>query len=92
MNDTEEILEHPHVIVQYTDCKYGLTKTKNEIYKPSHTMSIDLDLVLAYEKVVEESKHIMVQKWVLVHADEKKNDKLSTITPIEREIFNVMRK
>ena len=87
MNDTEEILEHPHVIVQYTGCKFDLTKIKKEIYKLSHTMSTDLDLVLAYEKLVEESKHIIVQKWVLGHADEKKNDKLSTIAPIEREIF-----
>jgi len=49
-----------------------------------HTMSTGLDLILAYayEKLVEESKHTIVQKWVLGHAGEKK-DKLSTITPIE---------
>ena len=35
----EEMPEHPHVIVQYMDCKGGLTKFEKEIHKPSHTMS-----------------------------------------------------
>ena len=44
------MLEHPHVIVQYRDCKGGLTKLEKEVYEPSDMiMSIDMDLALAYK-------------------------------------------
>jgi len=43
------MLEHPQIIFQYMDCKSGLIKLKKDVYKPSHTMSTGMDLVLAYK-------------------------------------------
>ena len=62
--DIEKMLEHPHLIVQYMDCKGGLTKLEKEIYKPSHTMSTYINLILAYKKLIKDSKHTMILKWV----------------------------
>jgi len=47
LRDADDILENPHVIGQYMDCKEGLTKLEKKIYKLSHMMSTDMGLVLA---------------------------------------------
>jgi len=39
-------------------------------------MNTDMDLMLAYNKPVKESKHTIVQKWALGHADKKKKRQL----------------
>ena len=54
------------------DCNGGLLKLEKEMYKPSHTLNTDMDLMLAYNKPVKDSKHTIVQKWALGHADKKK--------------------
>ena len=51
-----------------------------------------MDLVLAYKKLIKDSKHTIILKWVLGHDDEKKKTKPTTITPIEHEILHMMRK
>jgi len=85
LKDAKEMLEHPHVIVQCMDCNGGLTKLEKDIYNPSHTMSTDMDLVLVYKKLIKDSKHTIILKWVLGQAEEKKKAKPTTITPIEHE-------
>ena len=55
-------MDHPHVIIQYMDCKGGLIKFEKEVYKPSHTMSTGMDLVLAYKKLIKDSKHTLILK------------------------------
>ena len=62
-----------------------MTKLEKEIFRPVNTMSTDMDLVLVYKKLIKESKHTIVLKWVIGHADEKKKAKPLTITLIEQE-------
>ena len=50
LKDVDEMLEHPHVIVQYMDCQGDLTKPEIDVYKPSQTMSAYMDVVLVYKK------------------------------------------
>ena len=65
------------------DC--SLKNTNKSISTPSQTMGTDMDIVMAYHKLRDESKHTVRGEWVLGHADDKKKDKPKTITDMEIE-------
>ena len=83
--DADNILQHPHTIHQYMDCKAGLETLEQPLFKPSQTMAPDMDVVMAYRDLRSRIKHSLQAEWVMGHADTKKKDKPETITPIEHE-------
>ena len=67
------------------DWKGGLTKLEAEIYKPRQTIDTDTDIVMAYKLLLRNTKHTVIHRWVLGHADEKKKDKPAYNTTMEQE-------
>jgi len=55
-------------------------------------MSTDMDLVLACKKLVQKSKHTIVQKWVVAHDDKKKMINHQQSLHLKERTLNVMRK
>ena len=80
--DANSTLSKPHNISQHMDCESALKRIKGKILKPSHTMENDMDLILAYKKLQDESIHTVRHEWVMGHADSKKDDP-KKITRIE---------
>ncbi|KAL7536722.1 hypothetical protein ACHAWF_007008 [Thalassiosira exigua] len=80
--DANNILQHPHTIHQYMDCKAGLVTLEQPLFKPSQTMAPDMDVVMAYRDLRSRIEHSIQAEWVMGHADTKKKDKPETITPI----------
>jgi len=85
LNDANSSLKNRHTIEQYMDNEGGLTKIAQEITTPRQMMGTDMDIVLAYNKLRESSRHTILPKWVMGHADEKKKDDPDTITAVEWE-------
>jgi len=85
LEDADAILKLPHRITQRMDCKGGLDKIEAPIYTPKDTMGSDMDIVMAYKALQDQSKHTVSHEWVMGHADEKKKDKPETISPMETE-------
>ena len=83
LKDAEERLMFPHHIDQHMDCESGLTKLNAPITTPRNTMATYMNLVMAYKKRVDESKHTINRHWVMGHADVKKRDKPEEITPLQ---------
>ena len=83
LQDADTILELPHSITQWMDCKAGLDKIEAPVYGPRDTMGTDMDIVMAYHALKEKSKHTVSHDWVMGHAKEKKKDKPETITDME---------
>jgi hypothetical protein len=68
------------------DCEGALTKLTKPIYKPKNTMAMgtDMDLVMAWKQLQDDSKHTITTEWVMGHATEKKKNR-SEITNMEWE-------
>ena len=66
------------------DCEGAPTKLETPIYAPKQTMGTDMDLILAYQKMWEETKHTVSIKWVMGHVSIKRKYQ-SKITPMEWE-------
>ena len=85
LKDAEDRLIHPHNIIQRMDNEGGLISLAKPIRAPRDTMRTDMDLVMAYNELRDNSKHVITHEWVMGHADVKKKDKPETITPWEHE-------
>lgn len=57
------------------DNEGGLTKLGESIDTPSNTIHSDMDLVMAYNGIREESKHFVTHEWAMGHADHKDHEK-----------------
>ena len=57
---------------QHMDNEGGITKLAQEITTPRQTMGIDMNIVLAYNELRASSQQTILHKWVLGHADDKK--------------------
>ena len=53
LQDTDTILELPHAITQWMDCKTGFNKIETPVYGPRDTMGTDMDIVMAYHALTE---------------------------------------
>lgn len=62
--DVDARLEHPHNIVQRMDNEGGLITLVKPIRAPRYTMRTDMDLVMAYNELRENSKHVVTHEWV----------------------------
>jgi len=72
LKDVTENLTETHQITQYVDCERGLTKLDTPISSPPHTMGTNIDLVMAYWELYNNSQHTITRKWVMGHADDKR--------------------
>ena len=67
------------------DNEGGLITLAKPILAPRDTMRTDIDLVMAYNELQENSKHAVTHEWVMGRADVEKKDKPETITPMEHK-------
>jgi ribonuclease HI len=84
LKDADDLLQTSHDITQRMDNEGGIKKLEQPIIRPSQTMDTDMDIVMAYNELREKSKHRISHKWVMGHADEKR-EKKTDITPFEWE-------
>ena len=66
------------------DCQSALDILGASLSQPKDMMGLDIDLVLSWQKLKEETHHTVKTKWVQGHASKKETDP-ANITPMERE-------
>jgi len=85
LKDADKKLQFPHQINQYMDYKSTLRSFKRKFFRPGHTMEIDSDLIMSHHYLKKQSKHTIIEEWVMGHARKKMKDRPKTITPLEED-------